>query len=280
MGGLSQALLAGAVALLCDVPAANAYPIIFAVGPVSPSGTSPTGPVNVSASFTLNSTAQTITIALLNLENNIVGVPQAISDIEFTVGNPGTGAITPLGVSEAGGTYVNISKAGFASVPSQPSNQWHAASLSPTVLTLCTVCNAAVGFNNPKQELIGGPDQSQLATDQYTQADDSLGGNGTNRPFLLASGASYTQGPLKEVNTAPVWTVQMPTNALTTTTTITSVTFYFGSVYNTYSIVDTDGITPEPATAGMMVTGLALAVWFGRKRLVRRPLPEKTTTPD
>jgi hypothetical protein len=222
--------------------------------------------VDVSASFTIDSGAQTITIALLNLQNNIVGVPQAISDIEFTLSDPVTSGFTALGVSEAGGTYLNISKSGFASVPGQPANQWQAAALSPTVLTLCTVCNAAVGLNNPLQELIGGPDPTQLATGQYTQADATLTGNKSYHPFLLASGASYTAGPLSGVNTAPVWTVQMPVNSLTSTTSITSVTFYFGNVYNTYSIVDNNALTPEPSSAVLMFPALALAIWFGRRR--------------
>ena len=268
VGGLSKALLVGVAALFCDLPAANAYPIIFATGPLTPSGASPAGPVNASASFTMDSEAQTITIALLNLQNNIVSGSQAVSGIEFTVSNPVAAGETSLGLSEAGGTYVNVNKTmgNGTQVVSGLSNQWQAAALSASVLTLCTVCNAVLDPTGTAQPLIGGPDQSKLNHDNYSAADGTIVGN----TFLLASGASYTQGPFSGLNAAPVWVVQLPGNPIGATTTITSVTFYFGSVYNTYSIVDTDGITPEPATAVTLVAGLALAVWFGRRRIRTR----------
>ena len=268
-GGVVRALAVAAATVFCLVPAVHASTLIFAMGPTTPSGTNPAGPVDVNATFTLNATAQTITIALTNLEDNPVGVSQLISGVEFNLANTGPGGITPKGVTESGGTYINVgSFLGYPSVPTQPANQWHAASLGVSVLTLCTVCNPSVGFSNPKQELIGGPDPNWLALDLYDQANSTIAGNSTNGPFLLASGDSYTQGPLNGKNSAPVWVVQMPVNSLTASTTIRSVTFYFGDTYNTYSITDTNAITPEPGSVLLIASGLGLAAWYGRRRLI------------
>ena len=265
-GGVVRALIVAAAAAFCLVPAAHASTLIFAIGPTTPSGTNPAGPVDVNATFTLNTTAQTITVALTNLEDNPVGVSQLISGVEFTLGNTGSGGLTPKGVSESGGTYIDVSNFfGYPSVPTQPANQWHAASLGGSVLTLCTVCNPSVGYSNPQQELIGGPDPNMLFLDLYDKANSTIAGS-TDNPFLLASGDSYTQGPLNGKNSAPVWVVQMPVNSLTATTTIRSVTFFFGDTYNAYSITDTDAITPEPATFFLIASGLSLAAWCGHRR--------------
>jgi hypothetical protein len=267
-----------------------------ALGAVSP------GPVDVSASFTLDTTNQRVVIGLLNLlsqdvasgNQNIIGVSQAISGIEFTFGNAGTGitsTFTSLSVSETGGTYLNVtSKTSTTLASPQPANGWQAAVLAPHdaggstgttpptaypavgsgVVTLCTICDPNGMTSNPSQMLISGP--SNTTTDVYGSINGSISGGG-HQPLLLASGDTYSAGILNGKNSAPVWTVQLPINSLLSTTTITSVTFFFGSQYYEYEAF---GDSPEPATFAMMFSGLLLAAWFGRKRLVRKPESSKT----
>ena len=288
------------LAIFGCLPAVHATPILFVTGPITPTtalnaSTGGTGPIDVSASFSFNTTTQQITIGLLNLLAQdgiaITGVPQAISGIEFTLGNTGTGitsTYTPLTVTETGGTYIDInSKTSTTLASPQPANGWQAAELAPraagggpaptyypaignNTLTLCTICNpngTGIGgglTGNPTQMLVSGP--SDLTTDAYGNANGSLTAGG-HQPLLLASGATYSGGVLNGKNSAPVWTVQLPANSLLATTTITSVTFYFGSLYYEYDAV---GDSPEPATNLLMLSGLLLTAWFGRKRLVRK----------
>jgi hypothetical protein len=298
MGGVRKFPIFWVLAAFFCLPAAHAYPIIFATGPVmeipglNSSGTAET--VDVNASFTFDSTNQQITISLLNLLSrdsiSIDNIVQAIGAIQFTLGSVGSGvtsgqqavSVTP----ESGASYINISTSA-SSIQSSPGN-WGATKLavasasgtSPTALgaigantyELCVICDsrdATGATGSPKGMLISGPTNN--TTGAYSGTGSSL--NNAHMPFLLASGDTYSSGPLSTAGSVPTWVLTLPSNSLTATTTVTSVTFFFGSAAYEWETVDNTGITPEPATSLLMLSGLALAAWCGRKRIVRKPEP-------
>jgi len=296
MGSVGKVLFATAVALVGLAPGAFAYPIIFATGPVietpgpNSSGTALT--VDVNASFTLNSATQQISITVLNLLERdaiqISNITQAVSAVDFTLGNVGSGVTsgqqTVTVGAETGASYINISTTS-SSIQSSPGN-WGATKLgvasasgtSPNALPaigantyeLCIICDSrdsgTGASGSPKGMLISGPSNS--STGAYSARGSSL--NSAHMPFLLASGDTYSSGPLRTATSAPTWVLTLPANSLTTTTTVTSVTFYFGSAAYEWEVVDTNAIMPEPSTYLLMGTGIGLVCWFGRRRLADR----------
>ena len=297
MVSAGRVLLALAGVLVSLAPA-HAYPIIFSTGPVletpgpNSSGTALT--VDVNATFTLNSATNQITITVLNLLERdaiqISNITQAVSAVDFTLGNVGSGVTsgqqTVTVAPETGGSYISISKTG-SSIQSSPGN-WGATKLgvasasgtSPNALPaigantyeLCVICDSrdtgTGASGSPKGMLISGP--SNGTTGAYSGKGSSL--NSAHMPFLLASGDKYSSGPLSSAGSAPTWVLNLPTNSLTASTTVTSVTFYFGSAAYEWEVYDGNAITPEPSTYTLMGTGVALVCWFGRKRLAaRRP---------
>jgi hypothetical protein len=104
--------------------------------------------------------------------------------------------------------------------------------------------------------IIGVPDPTTIsgATDAYTGANNSITNVPHNR-WIIASGASYVSGPLTAANTVPTWVLAK---------------IYFGTTYNTIFTIDNSPEASEPASGALMFSGLLLAGWFGRKRLIRR----------
>jgi hypothetical protein len=62
----------------------------------------------------------------------------------------------------------------------------------------------------------------------------------------------------------------VPSGILLPSTSITSLKIYFGTTCNTIFTIDNSPEAPEPASGALMFSGLLLAGWFGRKRLIRR----------
>ncbi len=299
LGGLklqsstAGALFAGTALLFLGAPAANANTFIFqSGGPVmETSGLNAPGPgslIDVSATLTLDSANQTITVSLLNLlahdSIDISGIIQAIGAFDFTLSNPGSGVTSgfqAVTAAESGGTYLNISTSG-TTIQTSPGS-WGAGKMAvaaaggttgnlfPAVVAntyrLCVICGTNSGITSsgsPKGMLISGPNSSGA----YPGSGGSL--NNAHSPFLLASGDTYTSGTLAGKNSSPSWVLSLPANTLTSLTTVSSATFYFGSLPYEYQFTDNIPDTPEPASVLLMVSGLGLVAWFGRKHQARK----------
>jgi hypothetical protein len=253
-----------AIAVLGFSSLAEAYPIIFATGPTTTTGGAQ---VNAEAFITFNASAHTVTIQLLDLEVNPTDVSQLISGFEFDLTNL-SGSVTPGINSATVGTF-DVAANGFASADPQ-SSTWITQSLSGTSVSLCEICRLG-GGSGPQDLIIGGPDPAQGDSDQYTNANGSIAGNGPHNPFILGSGANYSAGVLKTVNSTPTWVLSIP--QITSTTSISQVRFFFGTTYSTnFDVPDSSIITPEPDPIVLIAGGLALiaAASLARFRLRRR----------
>ena len=281
-------VLLGLMASIGLAPPAHSYTISFATGPVielpGPNFAGTARTVDVNATFTLNAVTQQITISAQNLLErdgiDISSITQAVGAIEFTLSSTGSGvtsgsqAVSITG--ETGGSYVNISTTSssiqpspgnwgavkLAEAPASGTNPTALPAIGPNTYEICVICDSRVSSGatgSPKGMLISGP--SDPTTGAYSGAGSSL--NAAHSPFLLASGDTYNSGPLNGAGSTPTWVLTLPANSLTANTTVSRVTFYFGSLAYEWQA---DGLTPEPGSWIMMISGLGAIGWFVRKR--------------
>jgi hypothetical protein len=228
--------------------------------------------VHPQAMFTFDTTAHTMEIQLLNLEQNAGGVIQLISGIEFTLSNY-SGVVAGSVPAATDFSLVTIGGGGVPTVSSGVAG-WAFQSLTSNTMTLCAICNPAVTVNTPdagpSKLILGGPDPATGLADTYTNANGSMTNSGHN-PFILGSGDTYSAGSKlgATAKSTPTWVLTVPN--ITAATTVTSVTFHFNTTYSTTTDYETEtfGYTPEPESTFLMITGLGLILVAGAARRYR-----------
>jgi hypothetical protein len=235
-GGLA---LAGLLVSSATAPA-RAGTITYVTPPGS---TTSGGPV--SAEATLVTGSGSVTITLTNLLANPTDVAQNLSDLIFTVG--GGGSLT--GSTETGATSqeVTVNKDGTFTV-------------GPTLTTVADVgwpytstatqgtlnVLSGPGHAGPAHLIIGPPGPGGT----YSNANGSIAGNGPHNPFLNQTATFTIMG-----------------SGITADTTITSVTFSFGT---TTGINVVGQAVPEPSSIVLGLAGLGLVGTISVCRTRRR----------
>lgn len=247
----------GMVLFLISAAPARSSSVIFTTSP----GALVTGsPVDAEADFILDSVNHTITITLLNHEVNPQRDFQALSSIQVTISNL-SGGLTP-GVNSSSFSGIDVSS-GSAPV-SHPglTNVWTAAQSTATNLIFCTNCPG--GGNTDL--LIGAPDP---VTGTYHGGNTGLY---NKTPFLLATGGTYTTGPFVGLISKPTWVLSVP--QLTASSTITAVTFGFGTAWgsNTSVAQQQTSAAPEPGGVSLALGGCLMIGFsaFSRQRRLAR----------
>jgi hypothetical protein len=219
-------------ALLCAV-ATQATTITY----VTPSGSATTGgAVDASALFTTG--AGTLDITLNNLEANPTDVAQLVSDLDFVLSTGQTvGTLT-----SSSGQQITVNSGGTFTLGSTGSTGWGLNNAVGGGLQL-----DALGFVGPAGLIIGPPSGSGT----YSNANGSIAGNPAHNPFLNQTA-----------------TFDLSVAGVTAATTITSATFSFGTTAG-IDVPGTPGTpvsgVPEPATWGMLGTGLLALSIFGKR---------------
>jgi hypothetical protein len=214
---------------------------------VTPPGATESGgnPVDAAAIFTTS--ANTLTITLEDLLANPKTVAQLLSDLSFTVG--GGGSLTGSSLASSAGQEITVHSDGTFTLGAIVASGWDYTAQTGTSGLLDVLGTPTA----PTHLIIGPPGPGGT----YSNANNSIAGNGPHNPFLNQSVAFTITG-----------------SGITTDTTITSVTFSFG----TTSGDDVPGITknprggpvPEPESFVMSLTGIGLMGLFMIYRSRRR----------
>ena len=211
--------------------------------------------IDVQARFDIDNSAKTVTVYLLNLQQNPADFSGVLGSVRFTVGNIDTTA-TPL-PSMTGSSYstFNVTASG-APGPAGAAPNW-IFSTSGSQARLCTVCAGGSGSGM----IIGGPDPASGKYAQTLKKTD----------FIIASGGTYSSGALQGLDTNPDWVFSFPGITQGQPVTITNVIFGFGTIdgSNTITVANpTEAFAPEPRPIGIISAGLSLICFaFGWRKV-------------
>jgi hypothetical protein len=208
----------------------------------TPSGSTTGGqPVDASASFTTSTGILSIT--LTNLEANPTSVVQALSDLQFTLGNGGS--LTGASLFTSVGQEITVNSNGTFTLGSAVATGW-VPTLGGTSGALDVL---GAGGAGPKHLIIGPPG----AANTYSNANGSIAGNAPHNPFL---------------NDFATFTIIG--TGITADTTITSATFSFGTTEGANLV---PGVAvPEPGSLALCAMGATSIFGFVVFRRWRRRL--------
>jgi hypothetical protein len=197
------------------------------------------------AVITVN-TAGTINVTLYDLYVNPNSVADNLSAFWFTAsGTTGFGA-SPIASSSA--DSIDVIDNGTYSDKGTVAPGW-----APTFVNAVTkLDDLGAGGSGPAHTIIGAPDVGNV----YDGAGGSIAKTGGPHDNFLNQSATWT---LNETG-------------ITSSTTISSVTFQFGTTDGSNTIstdVGTVVATPEPASAGLFIFGGISLLLMGRKSLLR-----------
>jgi hypothetical protein len=235
--------LAAAILFTWMTPAAQASTIVFAYNNSST--------IDVKAQFDVDNAAKTVSIYLLNLQNNPTSILSVLGSVRFNVIGAGINP-DPIITGSSFSTF-DIDKRGSPlSHPGAP-NAWQADNIGGNTVAFCATC--AAGGNT--ELLIGGP-----GPDGIYSGNGSIGP--AHSPYIIGSGATYSSGALAGLDTTPGWTLYFG-GISSQQVMISNVIFGFGTGagYGTdfYSVpAYTEMDTPEPETKMMMATGIGLVL--------------------
>jgi hypothetical protein len=190
------------------------------------------------ASAVITTGANTVSLTLSDLVINPTSAADNLSAFSFTLsGSPGALSIT--GFTDE---TLEISNGGSYSIGAQVDPGW-----SLTTVGAMTDLDVLIGPGHagPSQTIIGAPDNSNL----YSNANGSLL-NGAHNPFL---------------NESVTWTFSA--SGVTAGTTVTGVSFQFGTTNGVGVIPGVQAATPEPASIALMFGGCGLLAIAKRKKL-------------
>jgi len=230
---VAGAIGAAALTLLMTSPL-SAATVTF----VTPTGSTTSGPVNASATFT--TTANQILVSLSNLQTNITDVAQALSDLSFTYSGASLGTPT---LTSSSGQEITVAGNGSFTTGSTVSTGWAASNTGSTILL-----NVLGTATAPTHLIIGPPGAGNL----YSNANGSIAANPAHNPFLNQ-----------------VATFNLSLAGITASTLITGATFSFGTTagVNVAGVPSTSAV-PLPGALPLFATGLGglLLMRWKRKR--------------
>jgi len=193
---------------------------------ITPSGSSVSGgPVDATAMFSISNGM--IDVTLSNLQVNPTDAGQLLSDLSFTLGNGGS--LSGASLSSSLGTEVTVNSGGSSTLGPSVSSGWGFSTSGTTTATL-DVLGTPTG---PSHLIIGPP-----GTTGYSNANGSIAGNKPHNPFLNGSATFVITGP-----------------DITSSTTITSATFSFGTTSG-INVVGTPRAVPEPSAQFLLGLGI------------------------
>jgi hypothetical protein len=203
-------------------------------------------PLNATAQFTTG--PGTLSIVLTNLVsgNDVRSAGQAISGIQFTL------STTPTSVSGAGdsGQLINVGSGGSVTTITGNPDRWEASGHITT--SGSTIELLVLGGGQPSQMILGLPDSSGV----YANANASITTTKNFSPWVEGSG-----------------TFTLSAAGITSNTTVTSATFFFGTGPDT-SLPGTQAVPAPPgsvlAAVGAATIGIAWLLRFRRLRQLAR----------
>jgi hypothetical protein len=205
---------------------------------VTPTGsTIGSRPVDAEATFTTG--FHSLTITLTNLEANPSDVSQNLSDLSFTISG---GSLTGASLISSSGQEITVHSNGTYTTGSTGLAGW-----SPTLSGTSGLLDdlSGPGHAGPAHTIIGPPD----AGNTYSNANNSITGNGAHNPFL---------------NQTVTFTISG--SNITSDTTVTAATFSFGTTSGSDVIGHMPVPEPSSLVLGLMGAGLVGAVRYRRTR--------------
>ena len=208
------------------------------------SGTSTGGDTENASALVL--TGATITVTLNDLLSNPHNVAQNISDLFFTLSNGATSGT----LSSSSGSELTVHSDDTFTVGSSVSTGWTLTSMGGSLLL--EVLGTAEA---PAHTIIGASSNGSFSGGTYSNANNSITGNGPHNPFL-ESGATFT--------------LSVP--GVTANTTITAASFSFGTEAGD-TLVGTPAAVPEPLTMFLVGAGMLAAGMLRIRGRARHPGP-------
>jgi hypothetical protein len=225
------------------------------------SASSSDGPVSAEAYFTLQNGQ--ITLYVANLTSGLQDQGQAISGIKFTVSAPPD---TSLSLNKVSGNVVDLNNGAFT--PETPLYQTFTASGGIAANWAVQTNNNVTDLGNPSDPhyMIVGPNAS------------FSGNGGTNfNPYFQSTAATATNLSTAAQGTSVVFVLNAP--GATTASTISNVTFNFGTSPNEHTATGTPvvipggGVVPAPSSVVLFGVGaLSLLGFAGVRRFRRLPV--------
>lgn len=231
-------LISCGLANLCGATITYTTPTGSTVPGSTPGTTQP-----VSASATFTTTTGLLTISLSDLLANPTDVGQLISDLDFTLSSGLTGTTT---FTESA-SLINIGTGGTVTSAGTTTSGYEFGTFSGG-FTICTVCPA--GTTNVAGTT-AGPANLIIGPGPYTNANGSIANNMAHNPFINQT-ATFT----------------LANSGISSTTTVTSATFSFGTTAGVNvggGPGGQGGQVPEPGSMYLMGAGLTGLGLFARK---------------
>jgi len=201
-------------------------------------GGSSTGGGPVSASAVLTTSAGQISITLMDLQANPTDIAQTISNLDFVLSS----GITTGTLTSSSGQQITVNSNGTFTIGPTTSTGWGLNQNVNGGLQL-----DALGFVGPAGLIIGPPGGGGV----YNNANGSIAGNAPHNPLINQTA-----------------TFVISNASITSSTSVTSVTFSFGTTagVNVAGVPDSTAV-PEPTTLTLVAIGL---LFLGVRARTRR----------